>query len=485
MQIKRHAGRVAVALLATISLTNCSSSDTGELSESCVQGTVTGLSGTLEIELNEEEKVTISENGKYNFDSCPADTYRVTVFKNPVGQACVISNGHGSASDDGAQSVDIACSSAVFTTNQAAAVVIGQPDFLTADEGAGAAGMYEPLGNALVINDILYVPDMANSRVLGYLSIPTVNGAEADFVLGQADFDGTDESYEADGLAWPSGIASDGNNLIVAEYYSVRFWDGLPSTTAASSSFALGFEGAFGEDSVNYDDECGANTFYDIEGMYVSHGKMFIADSSNNRVLVWNTLPTMWSVAPDYILGQPDIDTCEWLDTSATTFDYPLGVWSDGTRLVVADGNNNRVLIWNDISGIMTQEDVVGADIVLGQDDFESSAYDLYYGDEDTETGWGTSIYFPEGVASDGQKLAVGSTWGRIYIWNTFPTANNTPADVILGDEALQELDADDNVVSVDGHDSFVEDPYGLVFYEHKLIVTDYYLNRVMIYEAQ
>ena len=32
---------------------------------------------------------------------------------------------------------------------------------------------------------------------------------------------------------------------------------------------------------------------------------------------------------------------------TARTLASPTGVWSDGTRLVVADKSNNRVLIWN------------------------------------------------------------------------------------------------------------------------------------------
>src|SRR5699024_5317463 len=94
-----------------------------------------------------------------------------------------------------------------------------------------------------------------------------------------------------------------------------------------------------------------------------------------------------------------------------------------GTKLIVADQNNSRVLIWNTIPTSNHKQ----ADIVLGQPNFTTSPPNT--------GGLGpATLNGSNGVASDGTKLVVGDRFNnRILIWNSFPTTNNQPADVVLG----------------------------------------------------
>jgi len=55
---------------------------------------------------------------------------------------------------------------------QAAEVVIGQPDFTSADPGLSASAIHFSYGNAWRASDVLFVPDFFNSRVLGFFGIP-------------------------------------------------------------------------------------------------------------------------------------------------------------------------------------------------------------------------------------------------------------------------------------------------------------------------
>ena len=68
-----------------------------------------------------------------------------------------------------------------------------------------------------------------------------------------------------------------------------------------------------------------------------------------------------------HLLGQPELDKTV-PGTSASILSRVQGLWSDGTRLVAAD--NNRVLVWNAIP----TTDFAPADVVLGQQSFVASA---------------------------------------------------------------------------------------------------------------
>jgi hypothetical protein len=72
----------------------------------------------------------------------------------------------------------------------------------------------------------------------------------------------------------------------------------------------------------------------------------------------------------DIVLGQPDMVTCGLASTlAANNFNAPQGIWTNGNMLVVADTINNRVLVWNSFPSVNQQP----ADAVVGQPDFLSN----------------------------------------------------------------------------------------------------------------
>ncbi len=81
--------------------------------------------------------------------------------------------------------------------------------------------------------------------------------------------------------------------------------------------------------------------------------RLFIADSGNDRVLVYNKIPTANGAPADVILGQQD----EFVDNSsdsnapasvasADSFKTPNSLATDGTNLYVADTFNRRVAVY-------------------------------------------------------------------------------------------------------------------------------------------
>lgn len=148
--------------------------------------------------------------------------------------------------------------------------------------------------------------------------------------------------------------------------------------------------------------------------------RLIVSDTWNHRVLIWNQIPTQNNTPPDLVLGQKNFDT-NYAGLAADKMNWPMGAATNGEKLLVADTYNNRILIWNSFPTKNGQP----ADLVLGVDDFETRYSE--FGERNKRT----FIDNPWDVWTDGNKVI--SSGGPVLIWNTFPTYNNQPADLILG----------------------------------------------------
>jgi hypothetical protein len=159
-------------------------------------------------------------------------------------------------------------------------------------------------------------------------------------------------------------------------------------------------------------------------GILRQSGRLFVADSGNHRVLIWNQVPTANRPA-DIVLGQPDLTTNypNLPAISASTLHRPRSLASDGTRLFVADSGNRRVLIWNQLPTRNAQP----ADVVLGQPDFTSSAAGLSasaFGDN-PDVSFNSDLF----VTDRGNH--------RVLLWKSGGVANFEPAFVVFGQTNL------------------------------------------------
>lgn len=108
----------------------------------------------------------------------------------------------------------------------------------------------------------------------------------------------------------------------------------------------------------------------------------------------------------------------------------PRGVWLDGTRLIVADSGNHRILIWHRIPDV----DGSPADVVLGQPDFESEG--AAAGGRSVERG----LHLPTAVAVVGGHLVVADAWHhRVLVWDGIPTTSFAPAMRVIGQSSFSE----------------------------------------------
>ena len=178
-------------------------------------------------------------------------------------------------------------------TDRPADIVLGQPDAQHREEnrgrGVGADSFRWP-HSITGTDELLLVADAGNHRVLGWQPHPDKDRA-ADLLLGQPDFDTARE--------WPFGPHS-GDRL--------RF------------PYAVALEGE----------------------------RLAVADTANNRILLWDAIPADGRPA-DHVLAQAaftENGENRWTSVQRDTLCWPYGMSLHGDRLAVADSGNNRVMIW-------------------------------------------------------------------------------------------------------------------------------------------
>lgn len=167
---------------------------------------------------------------------------------------------------------------------------------------------------------------------------------------------------------------------------------------------------------------------------------LVVADTGQNRVFVWHRIPETETAPADAILGQRSADGTARNGGGAAgrdTLHYPSGVWTDGTRLVVADAWNHRVLLWHALPHGMAPP----ADVVLGQGDGAGALPNRGgVGRPPTDA----SCYWPYGVAGDGDTLWVADTGNRrVLRWSAWPRHDGAPADGVVGQATLHARDYD------------------------------------------
>lgn len=173
-------------------------------------------------------------------------------------------------------------------------------------------------------------------------------------------------------------------------------------------------------------------------GVYVSGTKLVVSDTGQNRVFIWNSIPTSEFQEPDVILGQlntQDSGRNSGGNVSENSLQYPSGIWSDGEKLIVADAWNHRVLIWLTFPTKNAQK----ADVVLGQPDFKSDKPNVL---GITANPSAKSLNWPYGVFSDGKKLWIADTGNRrILFYKNIPTENFSAADNVIGKDTFTTRD--------------------------------------------
>lgn len=271
-------------------------------------------------------------------------------------------------------------SAEAFVSGAGAETVFGQLDFVSASSGLSQTTMNTPSAVVVDSNGTLWVADTVNNRVLEFLSASSLTndgttGIEADAVFGQAypsgvtNFTSNVAGTTQGGMSGPHGLALDSaGSLYVADSTNNRV---LKFTNPSSNTSGLA-SGMFGQTNFNAAlSGSGAANFNNPVGLTVDgEGNLWVADKGNNRVVEFTSIAsqaTNGSASASLVLGQTGFGL-SGSSTTASTFNAPSGVTSDTLgRIYVGDTSNNRVLVFGIGSNLSNG---ASASFVLGQSDF-------------------------------------------------------------------------------------------------------------------
>jgi len=453
-----------------------------------------------------------------------------------------------------------------FVTGQAARAVFGQQTFTAQDietpcVAPNTINCLSPtqfvMGGASGVayaNDTLFVADAnrigalpALQRVLIYTTIsqalpkptdPVVPPNGPNFVrcplclgnaltplntliLGTPDY--TNYGITATAFRTPTAIATNGKILAVADTDNNRIliWNNIPTSNGQPADIVLG-QADF--TTVKPPTSVDAKSFRAPQGVWIQGTRFFVADTANNRVMVWNNIPTSNNQPADYVLGVPNFTTAPQQDltkntvpAAANNMASPVSVTSDGTRLFVADLGNNCVLIWNSIPTTTQQP----ADIAIGQtglttsvDNYSFTGVPATSATDTTNketpvlcaaavpngndlannptypTRCAATLSFPRFALSDGQRLFIADGGNdRILVFNTMPGQSGQRADVILGqpDEFSDNITDQDSSFQVDANigrsaSDTIRTPMSLAWDGTNLYATDPFDRRVLVF---
>jgi len=175
-------------------------------------------------------------------------------------------------------------------------LVLGQRDFDCRDENAGgaptAASMRWP--HAITTwHGRLCVTDAGNNRILVWPGTPTASGAPAAYVLGQADFAAVDHNQS---LYWPTAASLN-----------------MPYGVTATGDWCLA------------------------------------SDTANSRCIAWHIENCANGAAAQALTGQPEFNTKgdnAWHLPVRSSVSWPYGIGTRDGLAVIADSGNDRVLLW-------------------------------------------------------------------------------------------------------------------------------------------
>lgn len=240
--------------------------------------------------------------------------------------------------------------------------VLGQADLDAVEPNAGrepdASTFYWPFG-FLALDDWFWVADTGNRRVLGWSvgeDVLPPAGRPADVVLGQPGPGERSENRGADpsprSFRWPHALAATDNRLLVADAGNHRVLGFSPRPTHdTDADLVLGQPDALSAGELTYRPQGPARLRFPY-ALDADDGRLAVADTANNRVLVWDAVPGPGCGAPaDAALGQPTFDEHgenRWDAVADDSLCWPYGLSWSGGLLAIADSGNNRVVLWGE-----------------------------------------------------------------------------------------------------------------------------------------
>jgi hypothetical protein len=345
-------------------------------------------------------------------------------------------------------------------------------DTLFGPRGACLAGPRGPL----------FVSDTGHHRLLVWKAAPCDDHARADLVIGQPDFNS--EGRNAKGpvgaatLNVPTGVAAADGVLAIADAWNHRvlIWFGYPERSTRPADVVLGQRNFNGLLANRGNDTAAANTLNWCYGVAIADGRLYVADTGNRRVLVWDHIPTQHGRPADLVLGQHDFTTRDENaggEAGALGMRWPHGIALADGEVLVADAGNNRIMAWRSLPSA----NGAACDFVIGQADMDGLDHNraAYYPSA-------RSLNMPYGLTVMGERLMVADTANsRLLGFDLADLSMDAPATRLAGQHGF--ADKGDNRWQAAARDSLCW-PYNVAASDDTAVIADSGNNRVLLWEA-
>jgi len=361
---------------------------------------------------------------------------------------------------------------------QSADLVIGQPDFTSREinnsEGEVAANtLYWPSGVIFDGSSKLWISSLSCHRVLRY-SAAFSNNMDADIVLGQQSFTYQGQnSIDNKSISSPVGIAKDSlnNRLYIADSSNTRvlWFENMSSlSSGAGASGVLGHAVFYSILASETASGCNSPQFVAIDGST----NVWISDYFYNRVLRYAT-PSSSGEESNLVLGQANftsVDEDGGGTVNAGVMDNPRGICFDGSgNLWVIERDNRRI-----VQFVPPFSSGMYASVVLGQPDFTTDS---------AQTLSARSLQFPIGGIFDSSgNLWVADSGNHRVLRFSPPFSNNMESSLVLGQADFTSSAADRGgsvaANTLDNPYDVAEDKSGNIW------VADSNNHRVLMYAA-
>lgn len=359
--------------------------------------------------------------------------------------------------------------------------VVGAADFTTNNSSGVVASnrMYTPSGitfSGEPGNLRVYISDRDFNRILVFSQV-NANNQSALHVIGQTGFFSSSASLSQSGLASPAGLTySDDGILYVADSGNNRImiWTSPISGDNQNANQVLGQTWFYSSNSGT-----SSTSLSQPQGVSVGEsGEVMVADSNNNRVMVWTSPVTISGQAANIVIGQSNFNS-SLAGVGPTKYSLPMAISSSGGMTIVADARNNRIIVYSSTITSSGQ----AASLTIGQIT-DSDTVDFYGNTLNNPQNRGMNR--PSGMAVDsiGGRLFVSDTENnRVLVFNLDGTNNviDRSADLVLGQQTFSTT-----LVNSGGSPSAssMNSPTGLFYDEslQRLYVADTGNNRVLVF---
>jgi sugar lactone lactonase YvrE len=350
-----------------------------------INGTVSGLSGTVVLQNNSGDNLSVSSNGSFSFVTPVADggAYSVSVHTQPAGETCSVGTGSGTVAGANITSVVVTCAVNTYAVGGSISGLGAYPVVLQNNGGDnlivsnnGSFSFVTPVADGGA-----YSVSVLTQPVGETCSVGTGSGTVSGSIVTGVVITCAVNTYTVGGTI--SGL---GTNPVVLQNNS---GDNLSVSSNGSFSFVTPVADG-GTYSVSVFTQPS-----DRSCTVTSNGSGTIASSNISNVTVTCTaLLVGGTIQGTPLVLVPIVSTLPV--TGVVSYVTPQGITTDGTNLYLVDSSHDTIVQIVIATGAAT--------ILAGQSGVQGAA---------DGTGTAATFHRPDGITNDGNSLYVADLWNH------------------------------------------------------------------------